>query len=48
MVFCSVESVVSLIIDRIEIFEDKQSNGRRVKRIDFKIPIYVGDKEMTV
>ena len=38
---------MSLIIDRIEIFEDKQSNGRRVKQIDFKFPIYVGDKEVT-
>lgn len=38
---------MSLIIDRIEIFEDKQSNGSRVKQIDFKFPIYVGDKEVT-
>lgn len=36
---------MSLFIDRIEIFEDKQPNGRRIKQIDFKFPIVVGGEE---
>lgn len=39
------KELMSLFIDRIEIFEDKQPNGRRIKQIDFKFPIVVDGEE---
>ena len=37
------KELMALFIDKIEIFEDKQLNGRRIKQIDFKFPIVLED-----
>ena len=39
------KELMSLFIDRIEIFENKQPNGRRIRQIDFKFPIVVDGED---
>jgi len=35
------------LIERVEIFDKKQEDGRIIKKIVFKFPVFVGDEEVT-
>lgn len=39
------KELMALFIDKIEIHKQKQSDGRRVKQIDFHFPVVIGDGE---
>ena len=39
------KQLMALFIDKIEIHKQKQSDGRRVKQIDFHFPVVIGDGE---